>query len=215
LRGSTRCTWILARCRVVAHTEKLVRDIQNKLTVAIERRFGELMGRLDTILPDSRSRAEKTFKFSSERDDGINDLPDPGDIAQDASKLKMPVYFVTEGDRGIAYWRANDEAPDVFVCAVAMDAYNSEPQIRDRFAELVNAVAAYERRAFVAGTDKPAASRLAGFPCETCTTPEADEIRHFAGQVSDAGEIKLSPGGLPLGCCKVVAVAAFGSRPGT
>ncbi|HVI63028.1 MAG TPA: hypothetical protein VM910_10655 [Bradyrhizobium sp.] len=64
--------------KIAAHTEKLVRDIQNELTVAIERRFGELMGRLDAILPDNTRRAEKTFRFSSERDDGeIVDLPNP------------------------------------------------------------------------------------------------------------------------------------------
>jgi len=74
------CTWIPARCRVVAHTEKLVRDIQNELTVAIERRFGELMGRIDAILPDTRSRSQPTkdFKFSSERDDAdVIDMPNP------------------------------------------------------------------------------------------------------------------------------------------
>jgi hypothetical protein len=72
--------------KIAAHTEKLVRDIQNELQVAIERRFGEIMGRLDAILPDTHSRSQPTkdFKFSSERDDGdvVNDLPDPRSIVR-------------------------------------------------------------------------------------------------------------------------------------
>jgi hypothetical protein len=64
--------------RIADHTEKLVRDIQNELQVAIERRFGEIMGRLDAILPDTTRRAEKTFKFATEDDgDIVNDLPNP------------------------------------------------------------------------------------------------------------------------------------------
>jgi hypothetical protein len=71
------------------HVEKAIKEIRNMLSVAIERRYGELMGRIDAILPDHRSRAEKSFKFSSERTDGgnlLNDLPDPGEIVR---KIKM------------------------------------------------------------------------------------------------------------------------------
>jgi hypothetical protein len=68
--------------KIADHTEKLVRGIQNELQVAVERRFGELMGRLDAILPDTRSRAEKTpFKFATEDDgDVVNDLPNPSTV---------------------------------------------------------------------------------------------------------------------------------------
>jgi hypothetical protein len=122
------------------------------------------------------------------------------------------VYFVAEGGRGCAYWRASDESADVFLCAVTLDVYNSESQVRDRFAELVNVVAAHYRREHVAGTVGPA-SRLAGFPCEVCEAPEADDVRHAAAQVSDVSELALSPGGLPINCCRVHTVGAFGGRP--
>ena len=70
------------------------------------------------------------------------------------------VYFVQEADRGAAVWRASDDAPDVFLCSVELTAYNSDSQIRDRFAELVNAVADYYRK-HAAEVAAPA-SRLAG-----------------------------------------------------
>jgi len=66
--------------KTLDHAEKMIRKIQNLLFVTIERRFGELMGRIDAIAPDarSRSRSTKDFKFSNERDDdNVADLPNP------------------------------------------------------------------------------------------------------------------------------------------
>jgi hypothetical protein len=122
------------------------------------------------------------------------------------------VYFVQEAGRGNAFWRASDESADVFLCAVALDVYDRESEVRDRFAELVNVVAAHYRRRLTAEVAAPAA-RLTGFPCETCEAPEADEIRHRAGQISDVAELALSPGGLPIGCCRVHTIGGFGGRP--
>jgi hypothetical protein len=124
----------------------------------------------------------------------------------------MPVYFVTEGARGVAYWCANDEAEDVFVAAVARDVYDREPAARDRFAALVHVVADYFRRTYVVGVAS-STSRLAGLPCEKCEAPEADDVRHRAGQISDVSELELSPGGFPVGCCKRRVVGVFGGRP--
>jgi hypothetical protein len=120
------------------------------------------------------------------------------------------VYFVVEGDRGVAYWRAGEASPDVFVAAVALDVYERVSSVRARFEELVSAVTTHFRRTLPA---EAPTSRLAGWPCETCASAAADDLRHLAGQVSDASEIPLSPSGLPLGCCKVHAVAGFSSRP--
>ena len=122
----------------------------------------------------------------------------------------MPVYFLQDAGVGRAVFRASDEAPDEFLCSVELTAYNSDSQVRDRFAELVNAVADHFRRAHVALAP---ASRLAGLPCETCTAPEADDIRHRAGQISDASELALSPGGFPIGCCKRRIVGVMSGRP--
>jgi hypothetical protein len=124
------------------------------------------------------------------------------------------VYFVREGDRGCAYWRASEASADEFVCAVALDAYDSDSQVRDRFAELVNAVADHCRRKHAAEAVAPA-SRLAGLPCETCEAPEADDVRFRAGQISDAAGLELSPGGFPVGCCKRQIVGVIGGRPDT
>ena len=120
----------------------------------------------------------------------------------------MPVYFTQEAGAGRAVWRADDATEDVPLCSVALDAYDSQSEVRDRFAALVNAVANYYRGKHVAGAVAPT-SRLAGFPCETCTAPEADDVRFRAGQISDVNEFRLSPGGFPQGCCKVKTVAAF------
>jgi hypothetical protein len=125
----------------------------------------------------------------------------------------MPVYF-DQGEKGAgrAVWCSEDGAEEVTLCSVDLAAYGSEASVRDRFAALVNAVANYYRGKHVAGAVAPA-SRLAGLPCETCTAPEADDIRHRAGQISDASELALSPGGYPTGCCKRQIVGVMGGRP--
>jgi hypothetical protein len=54
----------------------VIKQVQNELFALVERRFGELMGRLDGILPE-RPRP-KDFKFAGERDDNSPvDLPNP------------------------------------------------------------------------------------------------------------------------------------------
>jgi len=126
----------------------------------------------------------------------------------------MPVYFVTEGTRGTAVWRASDEAEDIFLAAVALDAYERDSQVRDRFAELVNVAADHCRREHAAQVVAPA-SRLEGIPCATCAAPEADDVRFRAGQISDAAGLELSPGGFPVGCCKRQIVGVIGGRPDT
>jgi hypothetical protein len=123
------------------------------------------------------------------------------------------VYFVKEGTRD--YWRASDEAADTFLCAIASGAYDTELQVRDCFAQLVSMLATHYRRKFVAGAGAPAASRLSGFPCETCAALEADDVRHAAAQVAELGQLALSPGGLPIGCCRVHIVGGMSGRPDT
>jgi hypothetical protein len=123
------------------------------------------------------------------------------------------VYFVQEVDRGVAVWRASDAAPDVFLCSVELTAYNSDSQVRDRFAELVNVVADYYRK-HAAEVATPT-SHLAGLPCETCEAPEADDVRFRAGQISDVSELGLSAGGFPVGCCRRQIVGVIGGRPDT
>jgi hypothetical protein len=126
----------------------------------------------------------------------------------------MPIYFLSEGDRGSAVSRADDSADDVYLAGVDLSAYGNDAHVRQRFDELVSAVAAYRRRTHTVEVAAPT-SRLAGWPCESCTSAAADDLRHLAGQLASASEIPLSPGGLPLQCCRVHAVAGMSGRPST
>jgi hypothetical protein len=64
------------QAEILDHTRDAVAKVQNELFGLVERRFGELMGRLDAFMPE-RPRP-KDFKFAGERDeDGPLDLPNP------------------------------------------------------------------------------------------------------------------------------------------
>ena len=122
----------------------------------------------------------------------------------------MPVYFAIEGAKGVAYFRAHDEGEDVFVAAVARDAYETDARVRSLFADLVAAVADHCRRMHVAATVDPAAW-IAELPCATCTSPQAADVLHRARQAASIIELGLSPAGHPAGCCKTRIVGAFGT----
>jgi hypothetical protein len=61
--------------KIIDHAAKMIEEIKHMLSGAIERRCGELMGRLDALAPGAPSRS-KSFKFANEPDDVI-DLPNP------------------------------------------------------------------------------------------------------------------------------------------
>ena len=125
----------------------------------------------------------------------------------------MPIFFdQVEMGLGRAVWRSEDGSEEAVLCSVNQVAYDNEATVRERFGELINAAADYFRRKHAAAPAAPA-SRLAGIPCETCTAPEADDVRHRAGSVSDVSELQLSPGGYPVGCCKRRIVAMIGGQP--
>jgi hypothetical protein len=66
--------------RVFKDTQNRYRDIERELFRSVERRFGELAGRLDALAPDARSRAKGEFQFANERperDDEPVELPNP------------------------------------------------------------------------------------------------------------------------------------------
>jgi len=60
--------------KIVDHAEKRIKEFQ----LATERRYGELMGRIDALISGAPSRA-KDFKFTNERDADSDpiDLPNP------------------------------------------------------------------------------------------------------------------------------------------
>lgn len=125
----------------------------------------------------------------------------------------MPIYFEQEASTGRAVWRSEDGAEEITLCSVSLAAYDSETTVREHFTALVNAVANHHRRTHVAVAPVSVASRLEGIPCATCTAPEADDVRHRAGSVSDVSELQLSPGGYPVGCCKRRIIAVMGGQP--
>ena len=127
----------------------------------------------------------------------------------------MSVWFVREGNRGVAYFRANDEAEDIFVAAIALDVYDSESEAQDRFAALVHVAADFFRRKHTGAVDPTA--WIAELPCAKCDSPLAADVLHRARQSGSILELNLSPGGVPAGCCRRQVLAAFrqsdASRP--
>jgi hypothetical protein len=65
--------------QTIERVEQLVKKTQSEMFVLVERRFGELMGRIDAIaVGEPRARAQpKDFKFVNEARDEILDLPNP------------------------------------------------------------------------------------------------------------------------------------------
>jgi hypothetical protein len=64
--------------KIVGEFETAIRKIEHDLFTTVDRRFGELQGRLDGLMSLERPRP-KDFKFAGERerDDGPLDLPNP------------------------------------------------------------------------------------------------------------------------------------------
>jgi hypothetical protein len=64
--------------KMFEHVEKVIKSTQSEMFVLVERRFGELMGRIDAFLSERpRPQPPKDFKFANEARDEIIDLPNP------------------------------------------------------------------------------------------------------------------------------------------
>jgi hypothetical protein len=63
----------------VERADDAIKKVQNELFALVERRFGELIGRLEAIAPGALKDPArgKDFRFAGERDDGPIDLPNP------------------------------------------------------------------------------------------------------------------------------------------
>lgn len=84
-----------AATKRLANIEGLLDALERKLHVSIERRYGEIQGRLDAIAPDARSRS-KEYRFANEKDDAVErsagevvDLPNPLSRRPVIHKTKM------------------------------------------------------------------------------------------------------------------------------
>jgi hypothetical protein len=127
----------------------------------------------------------------------------------------MPVYFIQESGVGKAVWRASDDATDVYLCGIDLQAYGDE-RVRERFAELATAAADYYRRTHVAASVDPA-GWVAELPCSDCSAPEAADVLHRARNSASINELGVTGGGHVVGCCKsrVVGVVMSGGTDQT
>jgi hypothetical protein len=57
--------------------ERQINELRRELTTSLSRIHGEVLGRLDALAPGARERSTKDYKFSSERDTDVLDLPNP------------------------------------------------------------------------------------------------------------------------------------------
>jgi hypothetical protein len=65
--------------QLIERFEKAIKKVENDCLTALERRYGELMGRIDAIAggePRARSQP-RDFKFANEPRDDVTDLPNP------------------------------------------------------------------------------------------------------------------------------------------
>jgi hypothetical protein len=94
-----------------------------------------------------------------------------------------------------AFWCPPDGTP-VLLCAMHLGSYETHTAIREAFANLAGTIAAkLDRRQF---------------GCWTCTQPQAADARHCLSGFSDEDLMaRLSPGGLPMFCCRVGVVGAW------
>jgi hypothetical protein len=64
--------------QTVERFDKAIKEVEQRLLVALERRYGEIMGRLDAFLPErARAQPAKDFRFSNEPREVVDNPPAP------------------------------------------------------------------------------------------------------------------------------------------
>jgi hypothetical protein len=131
------------------------------------------------------------------------------------NKIGDVVVLKTDTQQQAFYQLA--DGTSAFLCAIALDDYENL-LLRERFFVLATEIVLARIRAsgsnlrFVQRdpASSPEASPYAGVPCWTCASPIAEDVRTQL-RSSAAADIHLSPSGLPMNCCRIRAVGAFGS----
>jgi hypothetical protein len=132
------------------------------------------------------------------------------------------IYLIDDAGRRSAYLRPADGSADVFLAAADLKACDTHPYLRELLFELAGEIALNRERAsgahVVLREREPLSQPVAQssdvvLPCETCTAPQAEDVRGWLRSCS-AEDVsrQLSPGGWPPGCCHVRAVGQFGSQ---
>jgi len=123
------------------------------------------------------------------------------------------IHVLEQDGRAAAYWQGADSESPTFLCAMASDAYNSKPALRQRFMELAAMMATGREVAVTKVTAAAQTPWYASLECMRCTSPAAVDVRHACAQVQELAELALSPSGRPLACCKVRTMGQMTSDP--
>jgi hypothetical protein len=119
-----------------------------------------------------------------------------------------------------AYYQLAD-GTSVFLCALGFDDYEN-PVLRQRFFEFATEIVLARIRASggnvaLAQLDPASptqANPYAALPCWACTSAISADVRSQL-RSSAAADIRLSPAGLPMTCCRIETVGAFGPAGGS
>jgi hypothetical protein len=119
------------------------------------------------------------------------------------------ISFVDAADSHAAFWRGPADTEAVFLCSIKSGAI-ADPEVREKFHALAAAAAGHLVRGSTAIAAAPPVRWYDTLPCVTCKQPQAADVLHLCGQVTELSELQLSPSGLPVVCCKVHVVGAMG-----
>ena len=126
------------------------------------------------------------------------------------SDIKLgTINFENTAEAHTAFWCGAADTEATLLCSVKAGAID-DPEVRAKFHALAAAVAGHLAYGSTAVTAAPSARWYDTLPCTTCEHPQAADVRHLCGQVTELAELQLSPGGLPVVCCRVHTVGAMG-----
>ena len=123
------------------------------------------------------------------------------------------ISIVEEGGRSCAYWCGVGDAGGVFLCSVDAAVYGAHAKARELLMALAAEAASHRERGVVVGKTAAVVPWWAELECAKCSSPQAGDVMHLARAVTELSELALSPGGHPMGCCKVRTVAVMGGDP--
>jgi len=113
------------------------------------------------------------------------------------------IRFVDTADSHGAFWRGAADMEATLLCSIKASAV-ADPEVREKFHALAAAVAGHLARGSTAIGAAPPARWYDTLPCATCKQPQAADVLHACGQVSEIASLQTSPtSGLPISCCRV------------
>jgi len=122
------------------------------------------------------------------------------------NKIGDVVVLKTETQQQAFYQLA--DGTSAFLCAISLDDYEN-PLLRERLFELAADIVAERIRASGSNVQfaqrdvavSPETNVNDGLPCWLCKSPIADDVRSLLR--SSAADVRLTPAGVPMNCCRV------------